>query len=265
MNHPAMAASLLRLGSVVIDVEGDQLDAAFLDDEGRVADKFTIIKRDAGLSTRRTAIPRHANWRYEATGRALGWAWIAPTLDDSGWPIGVAPVGYGESQVVTQAPYGPSPSQKHITTYFRHEFQLVDDPERIASLQLEANYDDGFVAYLNGAEVARRSLPPGVISFDTLANDHESGAYEPIDIAGAIGWLASGRNVLAVEVHQAWPGSSDMVMDLALSYALAQPETPPATPTPAPTATATPVATRTVVPTTSPPVRAVYLPIIVRR
>ncbi|MDF1810391.1 MAG: metallophosphoesterase family protein [Phycisphaerales bacterium] len=43
-DHPAMFSSLLELGSMVIDVEGNRLDAVFLDNKGEVADSFTIIK-----------------------------------------------------------------------------------------------------------------------------------------------------------------------------------------------------------------------------
>jgi len=42
LDHPAMLVSLLRLGSLVIDVNGNQLDVHFLDDSGETADSFTI-------------------------------------------------------------------------------------------------------------------------------------------------------------------------------------------------------------------------------
>jgi hypothetical protein len=44
LNHPAMFLSLNRLGSVVIDVETNRLDAIFLRENGQVDDSFTIIK-----------------------------------------------------------------------------------------------------------------------------------------------------------------------------------------------------------------------------
>jgi tetratricopeptide (TPR) repeat protein len=43
-DHPAMVHSLDVLGSLVIDVDGDRLDARFLDDLGAVRDTFTIVK-----------------------------------------------------------------------------------------------------------------------------------------------------------------------------------------------------------------------------
>jgi hypothetical protein len=43
-DHPAMSLSLDVLGSLVIDVNGDRLDAKFLDDFGVVRDSFSIVK-----------------------------------------------------------------------------------------------------------------------------------------------------------------------------------------------------------------------------
>jgi hypothetical protein len=44
LNHPAMYISLNLLGSMVIDVDGERLDAQFLTDTGAVQDYFTIVK-----------------------------------------------------------------------------------------------------------------------------------------------------------------------------------------------------------------------------
>lgn len=44
LDHPAMVTSLNTLGSLVLDVAGDRLDARFLDDAGLVRDAFTVEK-----------------------------------------------------------------------------------------------------------------------------------------------------------------------------------------------------------------------------
>ncbi len=44
LNHPAMYISLNLLGSMVIDVNGNQLDARFLDSTGVVQDYFSLLK-----------------------------------------------------------------------------------------------------------------------------------------------------------------------------------------------------------------------------
>ena len=44
LNHPAMAVSIKALGSMVLDVNGNRLDATFLDSTGNILDDFTILK-----------------------------------------------------------------------------------------------------------------------------------------------------------------------------------------------------------------------------
>ncbi|HEX4951061.1 MAG TPA: metallophosphoesterase, partial [Blastocatellia bacterium] len=44
LNHPAMFISLNNLGSMVLDINGNRLDAKFLRETGAIADSFTIIK-----------------------------------------------------------------------------------------------------------------------------------------------------------------------------------------------------------------------------
>jgi hypothetical protein len=47
LNHPAMYLSLVTLGSLVLDIDGNTLDATFLDSAGAVRDYFTIVKTSA--------------------------------------------------------------------------------------------------------------------------------------------------------------------------------------------------------------------------
>jgi hypothetical protein len=42
--HPAMWTSMVELGSVVLDIDGQQLDATFIDDTGTIRDSFTLRK-----------------------------------------------------------------------------------------------------------------------------------------------------------------------------------------------------------------------------
>ncbi len=46
LNHPVMFTSLDELGSVVLDIAGNRLDAKFIDDNGQVRDYFTILKSE---------------------------------------------------------------------------------------------------------------------------------------------------------------------------------------------------------------------------
>ncbi|HKQ38794.1 MAG TPA: metallophosphoesterase, partial [Verrucomicrobiae bacterium] len=51
LNHPAMFISLNNLGSMVLDLNSNRLDAKFLRENGTIADYFTIIKGDSGSGT----------------------------------------------------------------------------------------------------------------------------------------------------------------------------------------------------------------------
>jgi hypothetical protein len=46
LNHPAMRFSLNALGSVVLDVDSNRVDAKFLDEQGGIRDYFTMIKSE---------------------------------------------------------------------------------------------------------------------------------------------------------------------------------------------------------------------------
>ena len=160
-----------------------------------------------------------SSWKYRAVPASLGTAWREADYADGVWPDGAAPLGYGEAGLATVVPYGPDPTNKYVTTYFRKAFALAEDPAALTRLTLEAVYDDGFVAYLNGVEVARRAMPAGAASYGTLADDHESGAFETIELGTAgIALLRQGQNLLAVELHQAEASGQDLVWDARVTY-----------------------------------------------
>ncbi len=166
------------------------------------------------------AIDRGAVWKYDDTGTDLGTSWSDTLFDDSAWPSGPGPLGYGETYIATTIDYGVW-TNKYPTSYFRHKFTVSDNPATIQYLYLESNFDDGYVAYLNGTEVARRSLPAGPILYTTYASLHEGGMYEPIDISAFIPLLNNDTNTFAIELHQASAASSDFVWDGELWYSTA--------------------------------------------
>ncbi len=89
----------------------------------------------------------------------------------------------------------------NASLYLRIPFEAAD-PAAFGVLKLRARYDDGFVAYLNGREVARRNSPaePAWSSSATAEHrDVEALAAEEINISSHIGALRPGRNVLAVQ------------------------------------------------------------------
>ena len=89
----------------------------------------------------------------------------------------------------------------NASAYIRLPFE-VSDPLQYDSLTLRVNYDDGFVAYLNGVEVARRNAPAFLHWNSTATGTHENAqalAVEAIDLSGYLGLLRAGQNVLAIQ------------------------------------------------------------------
>ncbi len=158
-----------------------------------------------------------STWSYLDDGSDQGSAWAEPAYDDSAWATGPAELGYGDGDEATVVSYGDHANDKHITTYFRHHF-TVADPSVYGSLELNVLRDDGAVVYLNGIEVFRTNMPAGPIDYLTLSSTWIGGIEELTFYSTPVSptLLSAGTNVLAVEVHQGDPVSSDLSFDLEL-------------------------------------------------
>ncbi len=158
-----------------------------------------------------------SNWRFLDDGSDQGTAWQDPGYDDADWSSGPAQLGYGDGDEATLVGFGPNSNNKFTTTYFRHAFEVAD-PTGYSTLTLALLRDDGAAVYLNGVEVVRDNLPAGA-TFGTQAINTINGAAESVINQFAIdpGFLVSGTNVLAVEIHQADADSSDISFDLQLT------------------------------------------------
>jgi len=159
-----------------------------------------------------------ATWRYLDTGVFPSPNWRARGFNDTAWPRGLAPLGYGDGDEATVVRYGTNAANRHITTWFRHAFTLASTAG-MRALTLRLLRDDGAVVYLNGAEVFRSNMPTGIITESTLALSavpppDESAFYYTAALDPAR--LLAGLNVVAVEVHQSATNSSDLSFDLQL-------------------------------------------------
>ena len=158
------------------------------------------------------------SWRYLDEGTAPAASWRARTgFDDSGWAQGPGRLGYGGDGEATVVGYGSQTSARHITTWLRKKF-VVGDRSGWEALRLRLVRDDGVVVSLNGTEVFRSNLPDGVVTPTTLATTDIAGAAEAavVEARLPLELLVAGENVLAVELHQAGPASSDLGFDLEL-------------------------------------------------
>lgn len=174
------------------------------------ANAATVLVAPGGAST----------WQYLDAGRTAVPGWNTPAFDARQWKTGAAPLGYGDPGMTTTLSYGRLPEAKPVTTYFRRVVQ-VPDPARVAHLALDLRRDDGAVVYWNGVEILRDNLPAGPITPQTRAPHVVDGdmelEYRRFLLPVASLPLQAGANVLAVEIHQVSPSSSDTVFDLALT------------------------------------------------
>jgi hypothetical protein len=104
----------------------------------------------------------------------------------------------------------------NATCYVRIPFTVDAD---YGSLTLNVRYDDGFVAYLNGVEVARRNFD-GTPAWNSRASaSHSDSAavlFESIDISEFLDNLKRGDNILAVQGLNASTTSSDFLISAEL-------------------------------------------------
>lgn len=175
-----------------------------------------VLTQAFGITTT-TVIAAGSTWSYLDDGSDQSTQWRARSFDDSSWSTGAAELGYGDTQA-TELSFGDDANDKHITTYFRHTFNLAD-PSLFHGLTMAIQVDDGAIIYLNGTELARQNLPEGIINSETLASstisDNEEVEFTSYKVP--LEGLVSGSNVIAVEVHQRSSTSSDISFDFTLT------------------------------------------------
>ncbi|MGZ8919487.1 MAG: lamin tail domain-containing protein, partial [Limisphaerales bacterium] len=154
-----------------------------------------------------TLVPIGGAWRYWQNASSPG-AWNAPGYSDAVWTLGSA-LFYVEDAALPATKATPL-TLGATTYYFRTRFNFSGSTEG-ATLTLRPVIDDGAVFYLNGQEVFRLGMPAGIPTQTTFANrtTGEATFEGPFEVPAT--GLTQGDNVIAVEVHQANAGSSDIV------------------------------------------------------
>ena len=171
-----------------------------------VIDAVTLV---AEVASAKTLIPED-----DSTDPA--WTGGAEPFDDSSWISGTTGIGY-ERSTGYETYIGTDTSQMYgsqTSAFMRVAFE-VDDPTRFESLVLSMRYDDGFVAWLNGVEIARANAPDSLTWNAAAAASHDdidAEAFLSSEIPGGVELLTSGRNVLAVQGLNVSTSSSDFLI-----------------------------------------------------
>jgi hypothetical protein len=146
---------------------------------------------------------------------------------DGSWLTGPTPIGYENNRpgifdcLATDI---IDMRGSYWSIYARYTF-TIDNPSDITQMELGIDFDDGYMAYLNGVEVDSQ-YPPVIAAYDQPANTSNHEAYcpsslEPRDLTDYISLLVAGENVLAFQVHNATLSSSDFMFVSALSIVTA--------------------------------------------
>lgn len=131
--------------------------------------------------------------------------WVDPEFDDGSWGEGQSGFGFDQTARPSYEEFiltdiGAEMRNVNAGAYVRIPFELAD-ATMVHFLRLEMLYEDGFIVYVNGVEIARSNAP------DVPRWDSESTAVRPakdavvvqeFDVSPAKGALRSGSNVLAI-------------------------------------------------------------------
>ena len=171
------------------------------------------------------------NWRYykgsSTPPTQSGVQWYQSAFSDAGWG-GPSPSGFGYGDGDDATFFGDMQNIQNVqggywSAYIRKTFNVAN-PAAVTYLTLAADVDDGFIAYINGVEVARRNMPAGAVANTTAAIPHEASRGEPaanpqerefIAVNPAV--LVVGTNTIAVEGHNSSLGSTDFSLIIELS------------------------------------------------
>ena len=185
--------------------------------EPRRTHLFETHSIDAGVAMEVTLWDEGATKAaFVPTDDSLGLAWTQIDFNDSQWLVGTDSVGFDRGTTYDELIgidllAANIPSEQRIDTdgngtnetdsvYIRIPFQ-IQDPSRYDQLRLKVRFDDGFIAYLNGVEIARSNAPDAVTwnssattnRFDFLGTI----VQQEFDVVEFSHDLVAGNNVLA--------------------------------------------------------------------
>ncbi len=181
-----------------------------------------ISIRSQNINHWEMVVAANDSWQYFQGNSEPPATWTDNNFDASSWSTGPGGIGYGDGDDGTTI--APVPS-----VYLRINFNLVDTSIIYWAI-LHVDYDDAFVAYLNGHEIARANigtvgLRPSFSDFSII--DHEanmplSGIPERFIIQKDTlkKYMIEGVNLLALQVHNSAIESSDLSSTTFLSVGI---------------------------------------------
>ncbi|MCX6274785.1 MAG: CotH kinase family protein [Bacteroidetes bacterium] len=169
-----------------------------------------------------TPVSSTNTWKYFVGTSNPDTNWRNNSFNDATWLSGVGGIGFGDGDDnTTIATCNAVMVRKHFT---------ISDTANILKAIFNIDYDDGFVAFLNGVEIARANV--GMTgdrpAYNVVANNsHEAVMYQGmnpeeyiLDPAVFKSILRIGDNVLAIQVHNTNPSNPDLSCIPFLSFGI---------------------------------------------
>ncbi len=171
-----------------------------------------------------TAVYEGDIWNYLAATAEPPADWMTPEFDESEWAQGPGGIGFGDNDDATVI-------DRVHALYMRTTFYIIS-VDQLESCLLHYDYDDGFIAYLNGQELFRSpnmGAPGTYFAYnDAMTNGHEAYMYRDqlpemklFNSEQIASLFQIGENVLAIQVQNISAGSSDLSSRFWLSFGMA--------------------------------------------
>jgi hypothetical protein len=172
-----------------------------------------------------TAVTANTQWKYYAAVAAPDTNWRNLSFNDASWSTGRGGIGFGDGDDSTVVSQGRAVVMRKTFT--------IADTSQIVNAILNIDYDDGYVAYLNGVEISRNNIGtvgvrPGYTELATLG--HEAQLYQGLKPDSVFldhnlfkSIIRPGTNVLAIEVHNQTAVSGDLSAIPYLSFGMLNP------------------------------------------
>jgi hypothetical protein len=180
---------------------------------------FQGLQAQTGVNHWETIVYDSMVWRYK-TNADPGADWNTTSFNDQSWLQGKGGVGYGDNDDRTVI-------SSTLSVFLRKKFSITN-LSKIKGAILHVDYDDGFIAYLNGVEIARSFMGNQTTIPYTQAS---AGLHEALLYQGQtpeafslttqqLSSLVSGENTLAIQVHNESIGSSDLSSNVFFSVGI---------------------------------------------
>ena len=168
-----------------------------------------------------TAVYEGDSWRYFPALVEPPNNWMTSDFNNATWLQGPGGIGFGDNDDGTVIERVPA-------VYIRHTFD-IPSVDQIGACLLHYDYDDGFIAYLNGQEIFRSpnmGMPGSFVAFDDgMLLGHEAYIYRDqlpemklMNSDQLSTLIHVGENTLAVHVQNISSSSSDLTGRFWLSF-----------------------------------------------